>query len=159
MSSFRDRATGTLIRQITSHDSISHPTYFLQSSFLPDGSALIFTSYRTGSAQLFEASLTSGQIRQMTDGDAIHPFSPAISEKGDGIYFVRAGSIWRIDRQSLQEQQIVRFENAQLGECSLSADGWITAAVKQGGQAGIVVGRASGSDWNLIPFERTGIHP
>jgi hypothetical protein len=55
---------------------------------------------------------------------------------------------------------VAGFEGAQLGECSLSPDGeWITAAVKQGSQAGVVVGRATGADWRLIPFSRTVIHP
>ncbi|HUQ93882.1 MAG TPA: oligogalacturonate lyase family protein, partial [Bryobacteraceae bacterium] len=52
------------------------------------------------------------------------------------------------------------FDNAQLGECSLSADGeWLTAAVKQGSQSGIGTGRCDGKVWRLIPFERTVIHP
>jgi oligogalacturonide lyase len=158
MSRSRDRVTGIPVLQVTNHPSINHPTYFLQSSFLPDGSGMIFTSYRTGSAQLFEASLRTGELKQLTDGPAIHPFSPAIS--GEYIYFVRGGSIWRLKRSTLVEEQIVAFENGQLGECSLSANGeWLTAAIKLGAQSGIVTGRADGSDWKLIPFERTVIHP
>ena len=158
MSRTRDRATGVPIVQVTNHPSINHPTYFLQSSFLPGGDGMVFTSYRTGSAQLFEASLLSGELRQLTDGPAIHPFSPAIA--GPYIFFVRAGSVWRLDRASLAEEEVARFAGAQLGECSLSADGeWVTAAIKQGAQAGVVVGRTGGSDWRLIPFERTVIHP
>ena len=75
---YTDRATGRTVRQLTDHPSINHPTYFLQSSFTPDGKALVFTSYRSGSAQLFEASFPDGEIRQLTEGPAIHPFSPAI---------------------------------------------------------------------------------
>jgi oligogalacturonide lyase len=119
---------------------------------------MIFTSYRTGSPQLFEASLPDGEIRQLTDGAPIHPFSPAIF--GESIFFVRGGSVWRIHRDTLAETEVARFDNAQLGECSLSGDGeWITAAIKQGAQAGIVTGRADGTNWRLIPFERTVIHP
>ena len=43
-------------RQITDGPHINHPSYFLQSSFYPGGRAMFFTSYRTGSAQLFEVS-------------------------------------------------------------------------------------------------------
>jgi oligogalacturonide lyase len=144
--------------QITNDASINHPTYFLQSSFVPEGDGIIFTSYRTGSAQLFNASLTNGEIQQLTDGPAIHPFSPAMF--GEWIYFVRSGSIWRLLRTTLDEELIVEFPNGQLGECSLSADGeWLTAAIKQGAQSGIVTGRADGSQWRLIPFARTVIHP
>lgn len=157
---YTDGATGAAVRQLTGHPSINHPTYFLQSSFTPGGEALIFTSYRTGDAQLFEARLPQGDLRQLTDGPPIHPFSPAIHPSGEIVFFVRGGEVWRIDRGTLAETRVAAFEGAQLGECSLSADGeWITAAVKQGSQAGVVVGRADGTDWLLIPFPRTVIHP
>src|SRR5580658_1721880 len=119
-----DSATGASVTQLTDHPSINHPTYFLQSSFTPDGRALIFTSYRTGSAQLFEiCPYPDGEIRQLTDGPAIHPFSPAIHPDGGRIYFVRGGGIREIDRRVLEERCIVDFPGAQLGECSLGAGG------------------------------------
>jgi hypothetical protein len=152
---------GACIHQLTAHPSINHPTYFLQSSFTPDGRALIFTSYRTGSAQLFEiAPYPTGEIRQLTDGPAIHPFSPAIHPDGARIFFVRGGGIWQLDRRTLEERSIADFPGAQLGECSLGAGGnWLTAAIKQGSQQGLIAGRADGSCWRLIPFPRTVIHP
>jgi len=160
-STYRDRATGATIHQLTSHASINHPTYFLQSSFTPDGEALVFVSYRTGSAQIFEiAPFPHGQIRQLTDGPAIHPFSPAIHPGGLRVFFVRGGSIWEIRRDTLEERSIVHFAGAQLGECSLGSSGeWMTAAIKQGSQHGLVAGRTDGSGWTLIPFPRTVIHP
>jgi dipeptidyl aminopeptidase/acylaminoacyl peptidase len=160
-SSFHDRATGARVYQLTNHPSINHPTYFLQSSFTPDGQSLIFTSYRTGGAQLFEIfPYPNGEIRQLTGGPAIHPFSPAIHPDGRRIAFVRGGEIWEIDRVTLEERRVAGFSGAQLGECSLGAGGeWITAAVKQGSQQGLVAGRIDGSAFNLIPFPRTVIHP
>ena len=160
-SVFPDLATGASVHQLTAHPSINHPTYFLQSSFTPAGDALIFTSYRTGSAQLFEISpYPNGEIRQLTDGAAIHPFSPAIHPDGRRVFFVRGGAIWQMDRATLDERCVADFAGAQLGECSLSPGGeWITAAVKQGSQQGLVVGKADGSGWNMIPFPRTVIHP
>jgi oligogalacturonide lyase len=160
-ATFLDSATGARIHQLTAHPSINHPTYFLQSSFTPDGRALIFTSYRTGSAQLFEIGpYPNGEIRQLTNGPAIHPFSPAIHPDGRRIFFVRGGGIWEIDRSTLDERSVIDFPGAQLGECSLGAAGeWLTAAIKQGSQQGLVAGRAGGSDWRLIPFPRTVIHP
>lgn len=155
-----DSVTGATIHQITSADAISHPSYFLQRSFTPDNKQLIFTSYRSGTAQLFAAGFPDGEIRQLTDGAAIHPFSPAILPGGELILFVRTGSIWELNLNTLEERQIVAFDNAQFGECSFSNDGeWITAAVKQGQQSGIVSGRRDGSEWRLIPFPRTVIHP
>lgn len=158
-STFRDSATGRLIHQMTAHPAVDHPTYFLQRSFTPDNRTLIFTSYRAGSPQIFEAGFPDGPIRQLTSGEAIHPFSPAILPDGR-ILFVRGGSIWTVDRARGHEDCIVRFEGAQLGECSFSPDGlWITAAFKRGAETGLMAGRSDGTGWRSIPFPRTVIHP
>ncbi len=154
----RDRATGVLVHQMTQHPSINHPAHFLQSSFTPDGAALIFTSYRTGTAQLFEARFPDGLIRQLTDGPPIHPYSAAIHPNGERIFFVRGGSVWRIDRIDLEERCIVSFGQARLGECSLAGE-WLTAAALQGNQHGLVVGRTDGARWDFFPFSRAVIRP
>ena len=155
-STYPDPATGALVHQMTSHPSINHPTYFLQSSFTPDGRKLIFTSYRTGSAQIFAVDFPDGPIRQLTNGAAIHPYSPAIHPDGDRIFFVRGGSICCLEKG--HEHCVVDFPGAQLGECSIHGE-WLVAAIKQGSQSGLVVGQADGSGWRLIPFPRTVIHP
>jgi hypothetical protein len=157
----RDRITGALVHQMTNAACINHATYFLQSSFTPGGSALLVISYRSGRAQLYEiAPFPGGDLRQLTDGAGIHPFSPAIAPDGEHVYFVRSGNIWRIERRTLDEELVAVWDVAQLGECSLSADGeWITAACKLDGESGIVAGRANGSDWQFIAFPRTVIHP
>jgi oligogalacturonide lyase len=159
-SSYRDPATGAIVHQMTHYPSISHPAYFLHSSFTPDGKALFFASYRTGTAQIFEAGFPKGEIRQLTGGKSIHPYSPVVTAGGDTIVFVRGGEVWEIDRHTLEERRIAAFEGTQLGEPSLGDDGrWITAAAKKGAQAGLVAGRADGSGWHFIPFPRTVIHP
>ena len=160
-SSRIDAETGATIHRLTNGEAIGHPSYFLQRSFTPDNKTLVFTSYRDrGAAQLFEVGFPDGEIRQLTDGAPIHPFSPAILPGGETVLFVRGGSIRELNRLELTERQVVEFDNAQLGECSFSSDGeWITAAVKQGAQSGIVTGKRDGSEWRLIPFPRTVIHP
>ncbi len=156
----RDPRTGAVVHQITSHPSISHPSYFLHSSFTPDQKAIVFTSYRTGQAQLFEAAYPDGEIRQLTNGPPIHPFSPLVAPDGTTIFFVRGGGIWSLYRATLEESPIIDYPDAQLGECSLSADGWLTAACKRGSAAGIAVGRTiGGRRWRVIEFPRTVIHP
>jgi oligogalacturonide lyase len=83
-----------------------------------------------------------------------------IGPDGDRVFFVRGGEVWEIRRRTLEERRIAGFAGAQLGECSLSADGaWITAAIKKGAAAGIAVGRADGAGWRVIEFPRTVIHP
>src|SRR5438876_2883194 len=104
-SCFRDRVTGTLIFQITNHASINHPAYFLQTSFTPDGRKVLFTSFRTGSAQLFAAEFPGGEIGQLTSGAPIHPYSPAI--RGSRVFFVRGGEIWRYGFDTKRDDCIV----------------------------------------------------
>jgi len=147
--------------RLTSHPSINHATYFLQSSITPDLNSLIFTSFRSGSAQLYSVDhLPSGEIRQWTDGPAIHPFSAAIHPAGDRVFFVRRGSIWEIGRHTFAERLVIDFGDAQLGEVSLAENGtWLTAAIRKANQPGVVAGRAGGSSWTFIPFPRTVIHP
>ncbi|MEZ5402129.1 MAG: hypothetical protein R2729_20820 [Bryobacteraceae bacterium] len=149
------------VHQMTAQPCINHATYFLQSSFTPDDEALLFVSYRSGDAQLYRIRpFPGGDIEQLTDGAAIHPFSPAIQPDGSGVFFVRGGSIWRLDLATLAETRIVEFPGAQLGECSPGDGGrWLTAAAKRGSESGIVAGRADGTGWNFLPFPRTVIHP
>jgi hypothetical protein len=100
--------------------AINHPTYFLQSSFFPGGRAMFFTSYRTGSPQLFEISLESGETRQLTSGAPIHPYSAALHPGGDVIVVTRSGGLWAIDRRTLAERCIVERKGSELGS-ALSA--------------------------------------
>jgi len=162
MIEFRDETTGALVLQLTDGPAISHPSYFLQSSFFPGDEAIFFTSYQSGSAQLYECPYPSGEPkRQLTFGDVgIHPFSPALHPAGEEICFVRSGAILRLNRRSLEVNELVRKDEASIGECSISADGsWLTAAAKIDGQNGILCGRWDGSDWHFIPYPRTVIHP
>jgi oligogalacturonide lyase len=159
-SKFRDAVTGAIVHQMTTHPSVNHPAYFLNSSFTPDGSEIFFTSYRTGSAQLFTAGFPGGDIRQMTGGKGIHPFSAVMHPVGERIFFVRDGGIWWVDRHSRAERLVVQFPDAQLGECALDRTGeWACAAVKQGPYHGIAAGRTNGAGWHIIPYSRTVIHP
>lgn len=155
---FADPDTGVRVHRLTDHGSISHPTYFLQCSFTDDQSSVMFTGYRSGTAQLFAAGFPNGEIRQLTDGAAIHPFSALIAPDG-AILFVRDGSIWRLDADSLEES-LVFDSGGQLGECSLSPDGkWYVAACKRADGWGLVVGTLDGQTSGFIEFPRTIIHP
>lgn len=142
------------VSQITDGPCISHPSYFLHSSFFPEGRSMFFTSYRSGSAQVWQASLESGETQQLTHGAPIHPYSPVLHPDGHSLVVTRGGSLWTGDRC------IFTAEGAELGECSISPDGeWLTAAYKRGTQCGLAAGRFDGTNWRAIPFPRTVIHP
>jgi hypothetical protein len=147
-------------RQITDGPYISHPTYFLQSSFFPGDREMFYTSYKTGEAQLWEVSLESGETRQITRGAAIRPYSPALHPDGEILVVTRGGELWAVPRLGGEERKIFGADGAQLGECSISSDGeWLTAAFKAGGDNGLVVARFDGRRVYSIPFPRTVIHP
>jgi len=146
-------------QQITTGEAISHPTYFLQSSFYPDGSGLFFVSYQGGSAQLWETDL-QGAFRQLTKGAALHPYSPALLREGEQLVFTRGDALYALHRKTLAEREIVRFAGASVGEPSISADAeWLTAAVKWNGESGLITGRVDGTQWRFMAYPRTVIHP
>jgi dipeptidyl aminopeptidase/acylaminoacyl peptidase len=148
-----------MVRQITDGPWISHPTYFLQSSFFPGGKSMFFTSYRSGQPNLWWASLESEEARQISQR-VIHPYSPALHPNGREIVVTSEGGLWAIGIADGSERRVFEMADAELGECSISPDGeWLTAAYKQGKQCGIVAGRFDGSGWRAIPFPRTVIHP
>jgi hypothetical protein len=160
MKTFADAATGAKIAQVTDGAAISHPTYFLQSSFFPGGREIFYTSYRTGAAQLFETSLDTGETRQLSRGAPIHPFSATLRPGTETLVVTRAGGLWAIERRTHEERRIAECSGAELGECSISRDGeWLTAAYKKGDACGLVGGRFDGSGWHEIPFPRTVVHP
>lgn len=157
----RDRFTGARVHQLTSHESTNHATYFLQSSFTLDGRTMLFISNRSGSWQLFAVTeFPGGDIVQLTDGEPIHPFSPAFHPAGDRVFFVRRSAICWLRLDTLAEGCVVDFGGGSMGECSFDASGeWLVAAMKKDGQSGLAVGRADGTGWHVISFPRTVIHP
>ena len=149
-----------MIRQITSGPHIHHPTYFLQSSFFPGDREMFLTSYRTGTAQLFEVELASGEMRQLTHTAPIHPYSAALHPDGRTIVVTRSGSLWAVDRAGAPERTICAFPGLQLGECSIDCNGeWLTAAFAGAAGRGLIVARFDGAEASAIPFPRTVIHP
>src|SRR5271163_2211698 len=101
------------VSQITDGPYISHPSYFLHSSFFPGGRSMFFTSYRSGSAQVWQASLDTGETQQLTHGAPIHPYSPVLHPDGHSIVVTRGGGLWIADRC------IFEAKGAEFGECSI----------------------------------------
>ncbi|MEW5976077.1 MAG: oligogalacturonate lyase family protein [Acidobacteriota bacterium] len=157
----RDDQTGTVVHQLTSSSSINHHLYFLNSSFTPDGKSLIFTSYRSAHPQLYEVAFPTGPIRQLTVEEGMHAFSGCLSRDGKQVFFTRRGGVWSISRDTLQETCLGRFDDAQLGECSLSPSGeWIVTAIRQSSFSGIAFVPTIGREPpTVVRWPRTVIHP
>lgn len=158
---FRDDVTGAVVHQLTAHPSINHPSYFLTSSFTPDGKHVIFTSYRSGTPQLYDLEFPDGALRPLTSGEGLHPYSASISKDGGEVFFTRKGKIEALRRKDLSLRTLFALEGAQFGECSLSPDGlWIVTAMKQGAQNGVALASTAGEAGGvLVRFPRTIIHP
>lgn len=153
-----DPETGVLVRRLTGHPSVSHPTYFLQCAFNLDESRVLFTGYRSGSAQLYEAGFPEGDIRQLTGGEPVHPFSALYTPDG-AVLFVRSGAVWRLDPAGLHEERVAR-SGGQLGECSIDPAGRrFVAACRLARGWGLFLGTLDGRAAHWIPFPRTIIHP
>lgn len=160
-STFQDEQTGRVIHQLTNADCVNHPPYFLTSAFTPDGGSLIFTSYRTGKAQLFELDFPDGEIRQLTDVEGFHPYSAILSPDGSKVFYTCGSKIESVNRSDLRRSVMFDLPEAQLGECSISPDGnYLVTAFKKGNQSGIAVCGVNGSGGEVIVvFDRTIIHP
>jgi oligogalacturonide lyase len=150
----------TPVVQVTCGTQPSNATYFLQQSFLPGDREILVISYDTGSPQIYEVSLNTGEKRQLTSGPGIHPFSAAQQHDGQEIVYTRRDSLCVVDRATLQERVVARCEGASVGECSISPDGLcLTAAFRRGGERGLLVAAFDGSRADTIAFPRTVIHP
>lgn len=72
----------------------------------PDGQKIVFTSQRTGNAEVYVMDAGGGNEQALTDGASTEDFQPAFSPDGQRIAFVRLdweddsdwfGSIWTMD--------------------------------------------------------------
>jgi oligogalacturonide lyase len=157
-----DPQTGRRILQLTRHPSIHHHLYFLTSSLTPDEQWLIFCSYRSGSPQLYRTCFPCGEIQQLTEEEELHGFSGVISADGSQLYYTAGGRIRAVELDTGAATTVADIGRAQLGECSLSADGrWIvTAARLPEGGFGLAVAATDGSYAEVVHrVDRTIIHP
>ncbi len=159
---FQDNQTGAHIYQLTNDTSINHNLYFLTSSFTPDQSHLIFTSYRSGKPNFFKLEFPKGNIVQLTDADDIHGYSGVISKDGTELFYTQADAIKAIHLDDFEERVLAEFPSGGLGECSVSADEkFIVTAMKRDDKSHITVTATDGSGGEVIYTspDQTIIHP
>lgn len=156
-----DPETGRRIVRITDHPSINHNLYFLTSSLTADERSVLFCSYRSGSAQFYAAGFPSGEIRRLTADEGVNGYSGVLSAGGDELYYTAGGRIRAVSLASGAGRLLAEFPGAQLGECSLSADGTrVVSALRGAGRFGLATARTDGSGSRVIlELERTVIHP
>lgn len=106
---FQDEGTGAAIRQVTDHPSIHHHPFFFVPAYDHGMRRLVFVSHRMGAPQVFAEDLASRRLVQMTDRPDIDEWSVYPSRNGKWILFTAGGAAWRLDAESLREEELLRF--------------------------------------------------
>jgi oligogalacturonide lyase len=165
-----DPASRRRVRQVTRDPSIHHHPFFFVPAYDEAMRRLIFISHRSGAPQIFFEDRASGSLVQATDRSNLAEWSIHPSADGGYVYFVAGSGAWRIDLETLEEEQLADFGDAEMrekgmvgaamGTTALSANGrWWAVPVKTGAVSRFVlidtVAKAS-----RVFFERDTIgHP
>ena len=146
----RDDATGARIRQVTAHPSIHHHPFFFVPPYDDAMRRLVFVSHRTGRPQLFAEEQASGRLVQLTDRDDLAEWSFHPSRDGRHVFFVAGTGAWRLDLETLAEERLADFGDAEMRERGMVGaamgtttvsrdDRWWAVPVKVGKVSRVVV--------------------
>jgi len=115
-------ADGSAFRQLTFDDYAEN--YY--PSFFPDGNSVVYSSNRTGSYELYELSLVTGERIQLTHGIG-EVNAPEISPDGSLIVFAdnlgQFSRIWLMDRDGSDPRQLYGRSGADSLDPTWSPDG------------------------------------
>ena len=113
---FTDALTGAAIRQVTSAASIHHPPFYYIPAYDDAMQRLCFVSHRTGRPEIFVELKDNGKLQQLTSRPDIAEWSIHPSHSGQYIYFTVGNACWRVDTETLNEEEIAYFPDAALRE-------------------------------------------
>lgn len=114
--SFYDRHTGTHIRQVTTVSTVHHHPFFIIPAYDNAMERMIFISYRTGTPQIFAEERATGELRQLTDRPDISEWSVHPGRNGKAVFFTAGTSGWKLDLETLEEQELVDFAATTMQE-------------------------------------------
>jgi oligogalacturonide lyase len=129
-----DPACGRRVRQVTRHPSIHHHPFFFVPAYDRAMKKLIFVSYRTGRPQIFFEDRASGDLVQATDRDDLADWSISPSADGCYVYFTAASSAWRVDLDTLEEEQLADFGAVEMREKGMVGAAMGTTALSASGR-------------------------
>ena len=145
----RDPQTGVAVRQVTSHESIHHHPFYYIPAYDDAMRWLFFVSHRTGSPQFFAERRTTGELIQLTDRGDLNEWSLHPSHDGLHLYFTSQTGGWRLEMDSLREEQLVDFAGgskavgmvgAGMGTTTLSYDdAWWAVPIRRGDAAQLLI--------------------
>lgn len=132
-SEHTDPVTGARIVELATKGASSN-LYFHFSNFTADNKYVIFANDRTGSMQLYRASVATGEIVQLTDEPGVAAASacpdPTLASR---VYFVKGRAIQALDVETFAQRKIADLPAAGASQPTLSRDGKTMAVGFQAG--------------------------
>jgi hypothetical protein len=129
---FFDEETGTKIRQVTDYPSIHHHPFYYLPCFDNVQQRLFFVSHRTGRPEIFAEIQDTLCLVQLTEHEGLNEWSVHPSHDGHYVYFTTAMGAWRLNTETLEEEELFNFEKiavrdkgmvgASMGTTTLSHD-------------------------------------
>lgn len=109
-----DERTGRRLRQVTDHPSNHHHPFFFVPAYDRPMDRLFFVSRRTGLPQIFCERQSDKSLVQLTDQDDLHEWSLYPSRNGKFVFFTAGNGAWRLDLETLEEDELVNFGDASV---------------------------------------------
>jgi len=142
-----DPASGAAARWLTRGSSIDRQPYYS-----PDGESVIFSSSRSGNADLWEVSTKTNSVRRLTDHPALD-WDPFVTSDGKNLLWSsdRSGhfEIWMADRDGSAPRQI-SHDGIDAENPAAIPGGWVVYASSQTAHPGLWKMRADGSEATLL---------
>jgi eukaryotic-like serine/threonine-protein kinase len=142
-----DPASGAAARWLTRGSSIDRQPYYS-----PDGESVIFSSSRSGNADLWEVSTKTNSVRRLTDHPALD-WDPFVTSDGKNLLWSsdRSGhfEIWMADRDGGAPRQI-SHDGIDAENPAAIPGGWVVYASSQTAHPGLWKMRADGSEATLL---------
>jgi Tol biopolymer transport system component/DNA-binding winged helix-turn-helix (wHTH) protein len=88
--------------------TFEHRTIFPSPAWTPDGTAILFSSARSGSPSLWRISASGGSAPQPVLGGSVNATNPAVSRKGNQLAYQQGffqSEIWRLDLMGRKPRQ------------------------------------------------------
>ena len=122
-TSHTDPVTGAVIVEIAATAGASSNLYFHFPNFTADNRYVIFSNDRTGSPQLYRASIATGEVAQLTDepGVAAASASPDPTD-ARRVYFARDTAVYAVDVETFAQRKIADLPG-RTSQPTLSKDG------------------------------------
>ena len=145
-----DPRTGILVRQVTDFPAIHHHPFFIVPAYDDAQRWLFFVSHRSGAPQILGERLDEGVVIQLTDRLDLDEWSIHPAHDGRFVYYTAAGAGWRVDLETLTEEELIRFPEVEqrrvggvageMGTTALSWDDrWWAVHYKEGSEKALAI--------------------